>query len=62
MKRITGRSSFFQTRPKNISKPCGDEIIRFYRMLIKMKKNRPNLNVNRIMFRLYPDFNLNEKK
>lgn len=31
------------------------EIITFYQMLVKMKKNRPNLNVQRIIRKLYPN-------
>ena len=32
------------------------EIIKFHQMLVKMKKSRPNLNVQRIIRKLYPNF------
>ena len=34
------------------------EIIKFYQMLVKMKKRRPNFNVEGIIKELYPNHNI----
>jgi hypothetical protein len=34
------------------------EIIKFYQMLVKMKKSRPNFNVDRIIKMLYPNLDI----
>lgn len=47
---------FFSRRKTNLPKICQDDIILFHKMLLKMKKRHPNLNVGQIMRKLYPDF------
>lgn len=49
-------TSFFSRRKIDLPSVCQDEIIRFYKMLLKMKKKHPKLNVNKIMKNLYPNF------
>lgn len=34
------------------------EIIKFYQMLVKMKKNRPNLNIERVVRKVYPNLDI----
>ena len=31
------------------------EIIKFYQMLVKMKKNRPNFNIDSVIKKVYPN-------
>ena len=40
----------------DVSNFSHQEIVHFYRTLLKMKKRRPDLNVKRIMLKLYPNF------
>ncbi len=51
-------TSFFSRRKTNLPNICQDEIILFHKMLLKMKKRHPNLNVKKIMFKLYPNYNI----
>lgn len=34
------------------------EIIEFYQMLVKIKKNRPNFNIERLMRKVYPNLDI----
>jgi hypothetical protein len=49
-------TNFFSRRKTNLPNLCQDEIIIFYKMLLKMQKKHPKLNVNKIMKKLYPNF------
>ncbi len=60
MKGIMNRFSFSESYSNKVSKVSKEDIFCFHQMLLKMKKKRPNLNVNRIMLRLYPNFKLPE--
>lgn len=51
---------FFSKRKTELPKECQDEILFFYTMLLKMRKRRPKLNVDKIMKKLYPEFKLVE--
>lgn len=51
---------FFLKKKTELPKVSQEEIIRFYLMLLKMKNHRPNLNVIRIMKKLYPNFKLDK--
>lgn len=35
-----------------------EDSIQFYNMLLKMKKKHPNLNIKRIMTKLYPELRI----
>jgi hypothetical protein len=52
--------SFLSKCKKDIPKVNQEDIIPFYKMLLRMKKRHPNLNVNRIMTRLYSNFKLDK--
>ncbi len=49
---------FFSKRKTELPKECQDEILLFYKMLLKMRKRHPKLNVDKIMKKLYPEFKL----
>jgi hypothetical protein len=34
------------------------EIIKFYQMLVKMKKNRPNFDIDGVIKKVYPNHNI----
>ena len=54
-------AQFFLNKKTELPKVSQEEIMRFYLMLIQMKNHRPNLNVIRIMKKLYPNFKLDNK-
>lgn len=58
MRIIWIRSVFFSRQQLGFSKAYQEEASHFYMMLLKMKKKHTDLNINRIMVRLYPDFKL----
>jgi hypothetical protein len=51
---------FFSKRKTELPKAGQDEILFFYKMLLKMRKRHPKLNVDKIMKKLYPEFKLVE--
>lgn len=53
-------TNFFSKHKTDLPKVRQEEIVLFYKMLLKMKNHRPNLNVNRIMSKLYPNFKLDK--
>jgi hypothetical protein len=53
--------SFFSKCKTDMPGVSPEEIILFYEMLLRMKKHHPNLNVNRIMTKLYPNFKLDKR-
>lgn len=53
-------AQFFLNKKTELPKVSQEEIMRFYLMLIQMKNHRPNLNVIRIMKKLYPNFKLDK--
>lgn len=56
---------FFKKQQKNAKKHYSEnekiEISDFYQMLVRMKKRRPNFNIERIMGMLYPDHDIDFK-
>ncbi len=49
---------FFIKKKTDLPRPSNEEVVLFYKMLLKMRKRHPNLNVKKIMNRLYPYFNI----
>ncbi len=49
---------FFIKKKTDLPRYSNEEVVLFYKMLLKMKKRRPNLNVIKIMYKLYPNFNI----
>ena len=54
--RIADKLGFFGKRKLEKPNFSHDEVVQFHKMLLKMKKRRPNLNVKKIMVKLYPNF------
>jgi hypothetical protein len=52
----------FSRNSSDLSIGRQEEIVRFYKMLIKMKRNRPNLNIDKIFRKLYPDLEIEKLK
>lgn len=48
--------SFFSKRRNDDTQDCREEMLKFYFMLLKMKKQHSHLNIDKIMKKLYPDF------
>lgn len=57
---IVERFGFHNKCKLEKSKFSQEDVIKFHRMLLKMKKRRPNLNVKRIMGKLYPNFRIED--
>lgn len=53
---------FFSRNSSDLPKGRQEEIVRFYKMLIKMQRNRPNLNIDKIIRKLYPDLEIEKLK
>ena len=53
---------YFSRKSSDLPKVRQEEIVRFYKMLIKMKRNRPNLNIDKIIRKLYPDLEIEKLK
>lgn len=53
-------AQFFLKKKTELPKECQGEILLFYKMLLKMRKRHPKLNVDKIMKKLYPEFKLVE--
>lgn len=49
---------FFFKKKTDTPRVCNEEVVLFYKMLLKMRKRHPNLNVKKIMRKLYPNFNI----
>lgn len=58
-KGIMIRTRFFSKKTE-LPKVGYDEIIHFYKMLLKIKKRHPNFNIEKIMKKLYPNFKLDK--
>ena len=54
------RTGFFSKGKRDLPKAHQEEMVLFYKMLLKMKKHHPTLNVNRVMLRLYSNFKIEE--
>lgn len=52
--------NFFSKSKTDLTRERREEIVLFYEMLVRMKKRRPNLNIKRIMSKLYPNFKLDK--
>lgn len=53
------RTRFFSKKTE-LPKVGYNEIIHFYKMLLKIKKRHPNFNIEKIMKKLYPNFKLDK--